>query len=145
MNDGPYEPFSGASGSLIASMGSIAVGFGTMLTAPSKALYTAAMKKAKTFDSETSSIRSVGSFDSERDSTKTTKRSILRPFVSGGVPMQKTLSDQSLPSRTSSRTPPPRSRTPTMDPESDTKDYGQKGLGKIIKSTLEGNPQRCIY
>jgi len=145
VNDGPYEPFSGASGSLIASMGSIAVGFGTMLAAPSKALYAAAMKKAKTFDSETSSIRSVGSFDSARD-FKRSKKSILRSFASadsGSVPMQKTLSDQSVPSRTSSRTPP-RSITPSIDQENERKDYGQKGLGKVIKSTLEGN-SNTIY
>jgi hypothetical protein len=61
VNDGPYEPISGVAGSLIASMGSIAVGFGTILAAPSKALFAAATQRKQATDLEALSL-ATGSY-----------------------------------------------------------------------------------
>lgn len=56
VNDGPYEPISGVAGSLIASMGSVAVGFGTILAAPSKAICSYVTQRKQTTNIEALSL-----------------------------------------------------------------------------------------
>ena len=123
VNDGPYDPLFGIAGSLIASMGSIAAGVGSVLAAPPKALYTAASKRGKATDSDTSSIFSTKSGDSAR---KTAFQNL-----SGGTEMRVTLSD---PSDMTSHS----HRTDSMRTSQFKEDVGSKGLGRVIKSTIDG-------
>jgi hypothetical protein len=123
-------------GSLIASMGSIAVGFGTMLAAPSKALYAVAVNYRKPSDGETSSVKSGGSSsrksnDSvEKFDPQPIRKSALQAY--GGIAMQKTQSDQSG-STIASHV----NRATTIDYQL-KKDLGPKGLGRILKAAAEG-------
>jgi hypothetical protein len=114
-------------------MGSIAVGFGTMLAAPSKALYAVAVRKNKSPDTETSSIFSDRSADSD-SGLRSIKKSVLRS-LSGGTSMKKTNSDQS----DQSITPPLFHHTDSMEYVKLKKDMG-KGFGKVLKATAEGAP-----
>src|SRR5436190_16335415 len=88
VNDGPPDPLSGTARSPIASMGSIAVGFGSMLAAPSKALYAVAVQKRKGADGETSSINSEKSAEFD-------PQPIRKGFLRKATSMQRSLSDQS--------------------------------------------------
>ena len=120
-------------------MGSIAVGFGTMLAAPSKALYSVAVKHRKAMDVETMSIQSSKSAEFLPDSVK---KSALRN-ISGGVTMQKSRSDQSSPVAPSF-VAPPFERANTIDTRL-KRDLGSKGLGRVLKATVEGDtPKRII-
>ena len=132
VNDGPPEPLSGTAGALIASMGSIAVGFGTMLAAPSKALYSIAVKHHKTMDAETMSIQSDKSAKFPRDSVK---KSVLYN-ISGGVSMRKSQSDQSS-IAAPSFVVPPFERADTIDRQL-KRDLGPNGIGRVLKATVEG-------
>jgi hypothetical protein len=110
-------------------MGSIAVGFGTMLAAPSKALYAVAVQKRKGADGETSSIASGKSaeFDSQP---------IRKGFLRKATSMQRSLSDQS----SGSSIDPLSKRSETIQRQFN-KDVGSKGIGRILKATVEGkNP-----
>ena len=109
-------------------MGSIAVGFGTMLAAPSKALYSVAVKHHKTMDVETMSIQSNTSYEFRPDAVK---KSVLGS-ISGGVSMQKSQSDQS------SFVAPPFEHANTIDTRL-KRDLGSKGIGRVLKATVEGN------
>ena len=132
MNDGPPDPLSGTAGSLIASMGSIAVGFGTMLAAPSKALYAVAVKNRRIPDGETSSINSDKSLDFDPQPIRKT----VLGNISGGTAMEKTQSDQG-----GSTITPHVDRSETIHHRL-KKDLGSKGLGRILKATVEGAPAK---
>jgi|SRR5579859_1871740 len=123
VNDGPYEPLSGTAGSLIASMGSVAVGFGTMIAAPPKALYSFAKTRRKACDSDTWSLdseKSSGSFDNSRPSR-------LRP---GGVEMKKSHSDSGVQTHIH--------REESTAYKTLKKELGQQGLGRVLKATVDG-------
>jgi hypothetical protein len=131
-------------------MGAFAVGFGTMLAAPSKALYNAAIRSIKSIDiADAASIRSdrsLRSLDLSRESTlkdskttelKTTesktkeskmKKSKTHPM---SVPMEKTQSEQS--SMSGSGTTNGSSELHALK-----RGLGPKGLGKILRTTIEG-------
>jgi hypothetical protein len=109
-------------------MGSIAVGFGTMLTAPSKALYSVAVKHRKTTDVETMSVQSKKLDEFPLDPVK---RPVLHNIL-GGVSMQRSQSDHS------SFVAPPFEHANTIDARL-KRDLGSKGLGRVLKSTVEGN------
>jgi len=112
-------------GSLIASMGSIAAGFGTMLAAPPKALYTAALRtQKKGSDSETSSIASTEISD------KSPERSPRRKFLRA-TEMKRSNSDQSDLSSQSRR-------LESMEYQQFKKDLGSKGIGRVVKATIDG-------
>jgi len=144
VNDGPFEPLTGTAGSLIASMGSIAVGFGTMLAAPSKALYGIAVRGYKATDgetmkvteTETSSLKSeksseivpVASPESSISGGSKAKRSFLRGI--GGSSMKRTRSDGS-----SASIP---HRAESMEYQTFKEDVGSKGLGRVLKASIEG-------
>jgi len=113
-------------------MGSIAVGFGTMLAAPSKALYSIAVKHRKTMDADTMSIQSNKSAEFPRDPVR---KSVLRN-VSGGVSMQKSQSDQSS-FAAPSFVAPPFEHAGTIDTRL-KRDLGSKGIGRVLKATVEG-------
>jgi hypothetical protein len=132
VNDGPYDPISGTAGSLLASMGSIAVGFGTMLAAPSKALYAVAVKGIKGCDADTSSIRSDGS---GRSSIKSAKQSLAQ----GGTSMEKTHSDQSSGSR------PHATHVDSMEYKQLKRGFGAKGLGRVLRTVGEGIISTCLH
>jgi len=111
-------------GSLIASMGSIAAGFGTMLAAPPKALYTAALRTHKGSDSETSSIASTEISD------KSPERSPRRKFLRA-TEMKRSNSDQSDLSSQSRR-------LESTEYQQFKKDLGSKGIGRVVKATIDG-------
>ena len=97
-----------------------------MLAAPSKALYSVAMQGIKTLDSETSSIRS------EDRSIHSSSNSIIKKSIStGGFAMEKTQSDGSS-----------ASRNMTHENSEQYKQLkqglGAKGLGRVIRTTIEG-------
>jgi len=131
---------------LIASMGSIAVGFGTMLAAPSKALYGIAVRGYKATDgdttkgteTETSSIRSdksneiipVESPHSGSTERSKTRKTFLRDIY-GSTSMKRTRSDGS------SSVPPVR-RAESMEYQTFKEDVGSKGLGRVLKASVEG-------
>ena len=147
VNDGPFEPLTGTAGSLIASMGSIAVGFGTMIAAPSKALYGLAVRNYKVTDTEStnpnetelSSLKSDkfserASIDSPASrSTEGSKvrKSFLRSMY-GSTSMNRTQSDQSLSTNAQVR------RAESIEYQTFKKDVGAKGLGRVVKASVEG-------
>lgn len=108
-------------------MGSIAVGFGTMLAAPSKALYSVAVKHRKTTHVETMSIQSKKLDEFPLDPVK---RPVLHNI--SGVSMRRSQSDHS------SFVAPPFEHANTIDARL-KRDLGSKGLGRVLKSTVEGN------
>jgi hypothetical protein len=118
------DPLSGAAGSLIASMGNFAVGFGTMLVAPTKALYSIALKRKSTPEEDSVSNSSKKPVEMKRISDLN-RKSILRILITGG-PLEKSKSEP----------PSPRSVQPSKSVEYE--DVGQKGLGKMVKATAEG-------
>jgi hypothetical protein len=105
-------------------MSAFAVGFGQMLAAPSVALYNVAVKSIKSHDLETSSVRSSGSLDLPRAQTMMTTGSPAPSRAPTSVPMEKTQSDHSSRSSGSSK--------------GLKKTVGAKGLGRIVRTTLEG-------
>lgn len=142
VNDGPFEPLTGTAGSLIASMGSIAVGFGTMLAAPSKALYGIALRSHKGTESvtetEASSIKSdksneITPVESPRSgSTEGSKvRKTFLRGIYGGTSMKRTRSD-------GSSSIPPVHRAESVEYQTFKEDVGSKGLGRVLKASIEG-------
>jgi hypothetical protein len=105
-------------------MGSIAAGFGTMLAAPPKALYTAAIRTHKGSDSETSSIIST------ETPGNSPQKSARRKFL-GATEMKRSQSDQSDLSSQSRH-------SESMEYHQFKKDLGSKGLGRVVKATIDG-------
>lgn len=143
VNDGPFEPLTGTAGSLIASMGSIAVGFGTMLAAPSKALYGIALRSHKGTESvtetETSSIGSdksneITPVESPYSGSSTEGSKVRKTFlrgVYGSTSMKRTRSD-------GSSSIPPVHRAESVEYQTFKEDVGSKGLGRVLKASIEG-------
>jgi hypothetical protein len=105
-------------------MGSIAAGFGTMLAAPPRALYTVALRNRKGSDSETSSIHSTETPE------RSPKRLIRRKFL-GASEMRRSNSDQSdLSSRYR--------RSESIEYQHFKEEVGSKGLGRVVKATIDG-------
>jgi hypothetical protein len=124
-------------------MGSIAVGFGTMLAAPSKALYGIAVRGYKATDgdttkgteTETSSIVSDKSGEIvpvESPSSTTTGGSKARKSFLRGIGMKRTQSDQS------SSTISQANRAESMEYHDFKENVGAKGLGRVLKASIEG-------
>jgi len=131
-------------------MGSIAVGFGTMLAAPTKVLYGVAVRGYKGTDgdittkgteAETSSIVSdksneitpIESPKSGSTDGSQIKKKFLRGIY-GSTSMKRTQSDQS--SGTISHV----HRAESMEYQTFKEDVGSKGLGRILKASVEGAP-----
>lgn len=124
VNDGPFEPIIGPAGSVLSSFGSVAMGFGTALAAPPRALYAVATKKAdRAFEAEASSISSTKSEDEDKHSMYFTDSH------SNWIPRSASDSDlagQRYHAETVARR------------EKFKRDLGVNGLGRVLRATLEG-------
>lgn len=107
------------------------MGFGTVIAAPPKALYSAAVKKIGTINVEAESSRPKASIDLPHVSQgKLVKKSILRN-MSGGTRMQRARSDPSLAGSRSDN-------TNSMELKQLKQDLGKKGIGRVLKASIEG-------